>query len=125
MTSFKGPSQGKQTYRYKLRFMPEALEEWRHLDGSIQSVLKKLLAKRLDQPHVPGGALHGPLAGCYKIKLRQQGVRLVYAVEDDHLLVTVVAVDKREHGVVYESAMARLSTIAAALSSAQGHKLKN
>ena len=56
----------------------------------------------------PGGELHGPLAGCYKIKLRQQGVRLVYSVEDDHLLVTVVAVDKREDGVVYESAMARL-----------------
>ena len=75
-------------------------------------------------PHVPGGELHGPLAGCYKIKLRQQGVRLVYSVEDDHLLVTVVAVDKREDGVVYESAMARLSAAAAALSKALRDKLK-
>lgn len=93
--------------------MPEALEEWKLLDGSVKTHLKKLLAKRLDQPHVPGGELHGPLAGCYKIKLRQQGVRLVYSVEDDHLLVTVVAVDKREDGVVYESALKRLSTVAA------------
>ena len=45
----------------------------------------------------------------HKIKLRQQGVRLVYFVEDDHLLVTVVAVDKREDGMVYESAISRLA----------------
>lgn len=43
--------------------MPEALEAWRKLDGSVQSNLKTLLAKRLDSPHVPGGELHGPLAG--------------------------------------------------------------
>ncbi len=103
-------SEVKAKHRYKLRFMPEALDEWRSLDGSVQVNLKKLLAKRLDSPHVPGGALHGPLAGCYKIKLRQQGIRLVYAVEDDHLLVTVVAVDKREDGVVYGSARSRLKT---------------
>ena len=71
-----------------------------------------------------GGELHGPLAGCYKIKLRLQGVRLVYSVEDDHLLVTVVAVDKCEDGVVYESAIARLSAAATALTKALREKLK-
>lgn len=104
--------------------MPEALDEWRRLDGSIQVVLKKLLAKWLDKPHAPGAALHGPLAGCYKIKLRQQGVRLVYSVEDDHLLVTVIAIDKREDGAVYQSARGRLSTTVAALSKALRDKLK-
>jgi len=88
--------------------MPEALDEWRQLDGSIRANLKKLLAKRLDNPHVPGGELHGPLAGCYKIKLRQQGVRLVYLVEDGHLIVTVIAIDKREDGRVYASSTSRL-----------------
>lgn len=117
-------SEGKAKHTYKLRFMPEALEEWRRLDGSIKANLKKLLAKRLDRPHVPGGELHGPLAGCYKIKLRQQGARLVYFVEDDHLLVTVVAVDKREAGVVYESAMARLSVAATVLAESLREKLK-
>ncbi|GEM_PF-77522 len=107
---------GKAKYRYKLRFVPEALDEWHRLDGSVKAHLKKLLAKRLDQPHVPDGELHGPLAGCDKIKLRRQGLRMVYAVEDDHLLVTVVAVDKREGGVVCGSAQARLAAAAAALS---------
>ncbi len=117
MTSSKGKV-GKAKHKYKLRFMPEALDEWHRLDGSVKTNLKKLLAKRLDNPHVPGGELHGPLAGCYKIKLRQQGARLVYSVEDDHLLVTVVAVDRREGGLAYESATARLSAAAAALSKA-------
>ena len=120
----KGEAKGRGKHNYALRFMPEALAEWRSLDGSVQVILKKLLAKRLDQPHVPGGELHGPLAGCYKIKLRQHGIRLVYAVENDHVLVTVVAVDKREDGVVYQSAMARLSLAAAALSQALRDKLK-
>jgi mRNA interferase RelE/StbE len=110
--------------KYGLRFMPEALEEWRELDGSVKTNLKKLLEKRLDNPHVPGAELHGPLAGCYKIKLRQQGARLVYSVVDDYLLVTVVAVDKREDGVVYKSAMARLSETAAMLTAALRDKLK-
>ena len=117
-------SEGKAKHKYKLRFMPEALEEWRHLDGSVQAPLKELLAKRLDSPHVPGGELHGALAGCYKIKLRQQGVRLVYSVEDDHLLVTVIAVDKREDGVAYESAMTRLSAAASALTKALRERLR-
>ena len=68
--------------------------------------------------------MHGPLAGCYKIKLRQQGIRLVYSVEDDHLLVTVLAADKRDGGVVYESAIPRLSAAAAALTKAVREKLK-
>jgi len=54
--------------------MPAALAEWQALDGSIKETLRKLLHKRLDNPHVPGGALHGELAGCYKIKLLKQGV---------------------------------------------------
>lgn len=121
MTTSKGV---KAKHKYKLRFIPEALDEWQALDGSVKANLKKLLEKRLDNPHVPGGELHGPLAGCYKIKLRQQGARLVYSVEDDHLLVTVVAVDKREDGVVYQSALARLSAAAHAVSTALRDKLR-
>ena len=70
--------------------------------------MRKLLKKRLDNPHVPGGALHGDLAGYYKIKLKKQGYRLVYGVEDDALIVMVMAIDKREDGIVYKSVIARI-----------------
>ncbi|MGE4240516.1 type II toxin-antitoxin system RelE family toxin [Ramlibacter sp.] len=93
--------------RFRLRFHPEALEEWHALDNSIRAPLKKLLAKRLEHPHIPGSALHPPLAGCYKIKLQKAGVRLVYEVIDEEVIVYVLAVDRREDGRVYGSAVRR------------------
>lgn len=101
-------SEKQRKHKYRLLFHPEALAEWNALDGSIKKPLKKLLAKRLDNPHVPGGALDNDLIGCYKIKLNKQGVRLVYRVEDDALIVMVMAVDRREDSLVYRSALARL-----------------
>ena len=96
-------------HRYRLQFVPSAWAEWQALDGSVKEPLRKLLRKRLDQPHVPGAALHGALHGYYKIKLRRHGIRLVYGVEDDVLIVMVMAVDKREDSLVYESARSRLA----------------
>ena len=58
----------------------------------------------------PGAQLHGELRDCYKIKLRKQGYRLVYSVEEDVLVVLVVAIDKRENMAVYRSAVERLLT---------------
>ena len=97
-----------QQYKYKLKFVPDALEEWNKLDGSIKEPLRKLLKKRLDQPCMPGSELHGELRNCYKIKLLKQGYRLVYIVENDAMLVLVLAVDKREDSTVYASTKARL-----------------
>lgn len=93
---------------YKLKFLPEALAEWNALDGSVKTVLRKLLKKRLVQPHVPGAELHGSLKDCYKIKLRKQGYRLVYDVEDNVLTVVFLSVDKREGMASYQAALERL-----------------
>lgn len=108
MTSEQAP---QQAYPYKLKFVPEALDEWQALDGSVKKELKKLLAKRLLQPHVPGAELHGGLRHCYKIKLRKAGYRLVYRVEDGELIVLVLAVDKRENAEAYMKALARIAGI--------------
>lgn len=43
-----------------------------------------------------------------QIKLRKQGYRLVYSVEDDALVVLVLAVDKRDDMAAYRSALDRL-----------------
>jgi len=91
--------------RYTLKFVPAALAEWGALDGSIKANLKKLLAKRLDNPRVPGSELRGELRGCYKIKLRKQGYRLVYQVDDDAILVLVLGVGKREDDDVYQATL--------------------
>ena len=108
------PSETSQKYKYRLQFVPSAWAEWQALDGSVKEPMRKLLKKRLENPHVPGGELHGALTGYYKIKLRKQGYRLVYGVEDDILTVMVMAVDKREDSSVYESAMLRMSQLISA-----------
>ena len=93
--------------------MPSALAEWRALDGSVKAKLKKLLAKRLENPHVPGSELRGGLFACYKIKLRKQGYRLVYQVEDEAIVVLVLAVGKREDDGAYRAAFERLRDLVA------------
>lgn len=102
-------SEPVRKHKYRLQFVPSAWAEWQKLDGSVKETLRKLLKKRLDNPHVPGAALHGELAGHYKIKLKKQGFRLVYGVQDDILVVMVMAVDRREDSIVYQSAIARIS----------------
>ncbi len=98
----------KPTVKYRLKFVPDAWREWQALDGSIKLALKPLLAKRLQNPHVPGALLHRELAGCYKIKLLKQGYRLVYVVEDGELVVLVLSVGKREDNVAYLTAAKRI-----------------
>ena len=94
--------------KYKLKFLPEALKEWHQLDGSIKLIFRKAIKKRLIQPKVPGSELHGDLKDCYKIKLLKHGYRLVYTIEDNELVVLVLAVDKRENSIAYQSALLRL-----------------
>jgi mRNA interferase RelE/StbE len=62
----------------------------------------------LDEPHIAGSQLHGELHGCYKIKLRKVGYRLIYSVEDDTLVVLVLAVNRRDGLLVYSDAINRL-----------------
>ena len=101
------PAARKAASKYRLKFVPDAWREWQALDGSIKQALKPLLAKRLQNPHVPGSLLHRELAGCYKIKLLRQGYRLVYLVEDDVLVVLVLSVGKREDNAAYLAAARR------------------
>ncbi|KFE53424.1 type II toxin-antitoxin system RelE family toxin [Pseudomonas syringae] len=91
---------------FKLEFLPSALKEWEKLGHTIRDQLKKKLRERLSLPRIPADALHG-MPDHYKIKLRSAGYRLVYRVEDDRVVVTVVAVGKRERGDVYGSAKNR------------------
>lgn len=67
---------------YELRFVPPALKEWHKLDAPLRVQLKKKLAERLQNPHVPAARLRGH-ESVYKIKLRSAGYRLVYEVDDE------------------------------------------
>ena len=88
---------------YELGFLDAALREWRKLDSNTREQFKRKLAERLANPRVPAAKLSGS-ADRYKIKLRSIGYRLVYEVRDDHLVVVVIAVGKRERDAVYKAA---------------------
>ncbi|MDX3773673.1 type II toxin-antitoxin system RelE/ParE family toxin [Chromatiaceae bacterium AAb-1] len=92
---------------YKLEFKKSALKEWNKLGATLKEQFKKKLAERLDNPHIAAAKLSGT-DNIYKIKLRQSGYRLVYKVLDDVVIVTVLAVGKRERNEVYKDAIKRL-----------------
>lgn len=92
---------------YRLVFKEEALKEWEALDGSVRTQFAKKLRERLEYPRVESARLSG-MRDCYKIKLRSAGFRLVYIVRDEEVVVSVVAVGKRERNAVYKSAVKRI-----------------
>lgn len=92
---------------YRLVFKTAAKKEWDKLDSTIRQKFKKKLVERIKNPRVESSRLNG-MQDCYKIKLRSAGYRLVYQVRDEELVVSVVAVGKRERNHVYNAAVKRI-----------------
>ena len=105
MSSFKETSSN----RYRLKFKESAQKEWNKLGSVIQRQFANKLKERLDNPEVEADKLRG-MSGCYKIKLRASGYRLVYEVLQTEIIVMVIAVGKRERGKAYAKARARLDS---------------
>ena len=91
---------------YKLKFEKRAWKEWEKLGHPVKEQFKKKLAERLENPRVPSAKLSGH-ADRYKIKLRSAGYRLVYQVFDGEVVVSVIAIGKRENSDVYNMASNR------------------
>lgn len=104
MTSSRKPA---EPTKYALEFNAQALKEWGKLGKPIQLQFAKKLKERLENPRIEADKLRD-MPNCYKIKLRSIGYRLVYEVIDNRLVVTVIAVGKRERSKVYGSAANRL-----------------
>ncbi|GFM72951.1 mRNA interferase RelE [Pseudomonas cichorii] len=93
---------------YTLEFLIEAKKEYDDLDKAVQLQLLKKLRSRLLEPKVQADKLRD-MPGCYKIKLRASGIRLVYEVIDTKLVVIVIAVGRRDNEVVYHAARKRIN----------------
>ena len=92
---------------YELEFDPRALKEWSKLGETVKKQFRKKLAGVLVNPRIESARLHN-LTDCYKIKLRSQGYRLVYQVQENVVTVFVIAIGKREKAAVYHDANKRL-----------------
>lgn len=91
---------------FSVEWDPKALKELRKLDGALRLQLLRKLQERQGNPRVRADALHG-LKDCYKIKLRTAGYRLVYRVENERIVILVLAIGKRERDAAYEQATKR------------------
>ncbi|ECV0000196.1 type II toxin-antitoxin system RelE/ParE family toxin [Salmonella enterica] len=92
---------------FSIEFDDRALKEWYKLDKSVREHFKKKLRKLQENPYVESARLHGDLTGCFKIKLKKSGFRLVYQVLDDEIVIWIIAVGKREDEKVYHIASQR------------------
>lgn len=92
---------------YKLEFIPVAKKEWEKLGAIIKEQFKKKLTERLNNPHISKDAISGG-NNLYKIKLKSAGYRLVYEVDDNRIIVLVLAIGKRNRNEVYNKLSSRL-----------------
>ncbi|MBS0967577.1 type II toxin-antitoxin system mRNA interferase toxin, RelE/StbE family [Chimaeribacter arupi] len=108
--------QPKKEFRTRLTFKKSAKKEWDTLGGNVREKFKKLLLKRAVSRDALMPKKH-QLSGvdrCFKIKLRQDGYRLIYQVTENEggditVTITVVTVDRRED--VYEGLKAKLGNL--------------
>ena len=90
---------------YKLKFHPDALDEWNSLSVTDKKYFKKKLEQRLENPHIPGSRLSGG-RNLYKIKRKCPALRLTYHANDTELNITALSVGKRDSDV-YKEMIAR------------------
>lgn len=86
----------------ELEFLPSALKEWLKLGHTVREQIKE----KLRDPKVQADALRGMPGQC-KIKPRVSGCLLVCRVEDERVVVVLVAVGKRKRETAYQSAKGR------------------
>ncbi|KXL56010.1 type II toxin-antitoxin system RelE family toxin [Escherichia coli] len=93
---------------FNIDFDERAFKEWKNLDKTIRDQFKKKLRKLQHNPYTGATRLHGDLVGCFKIKLRASGFRLIYKVIDEEIVIWGIAVGKRERSNVYNIASERM-----------------
>ncbi|MBZ2192312.1 MULTISPECIES: type II toxin-antitoxin system RelE/ParE family toxin [Pseudoalteromonas] len=92
---------------YELEFDPRALKEWHKLGATVRDQFKNKLSEVLKHPRIEANRLR-ELPDCYKIKLRKAGYRLIYQVQDEKVLILVLAIGKRNKSEAYNDAEKRV-----------------
>ncbi|MBR2577367.1 MAG: type II toxin-antitoxin system RelE/ParE family toxin [Erysipelotrichaceae bacterium] len=99
------------------RFTKDALNDLGKLDKSqamqiikkIRKVAENPLSKAQGGMGIPLGNKYGiNLTGCLEVKHKGLGIRAVYKLENDEMVMLVIAVDKREDLQAYLTALSRL-----------------
>ena len=102
---------------WTVKYLPEAVDDLRELDGSQRILVRKAIGKLAQNP-LPeteggygkwlGNQNRTKLAGFLKVKLRGAGLRIVYQLIRQKGQVLLVVIGVREDSEVYEEAQKRI-----------------
>ena len=105
---------------WEVKYLPEAEKDMKALDHSQQIVVRKAINKVKNNPlpqdeggyGKPLGHKHGlNLTGFLKVKLRKEGIRIVYKLFKTETRMLVVVIGVREDEEVYEIAQRRIQQL--------------
>jgi mRNA interferase RelE/StbE len=74
------------------------------LSGSLKAQISRKLKERAKNPRVPADKMRDMPDG-YRLKLRASGLRVVYLVQDDRVVILVLSVGSREREEAYKDAI--------------------
>jgi len=97
---------------WKVELIPEALEDFKSLDGSVRNIVLKQLIKLEQNPKYgdPLGNKAGiNLEGYFKLYVDKKRIRIIYEIIDD--IIKIIAIDKREYMEVYRIALKRILSL--------------
>lgn len=102
---------------WSVNYLPEALDDFRRLDGSQKILVRKAIRKVCQNPlpeteggygKLLGNKNGSSLSGFLKVRLRGAGLRIVYQLvrQENHMLVIIIGM--REDSEVYDAAQKRI-----------------
>ena len=103
--------------KWKIREFPEVQEDLNKLDISKRKQVLKAIDKVSQNPLPQSEGGYGKplgnknninLTGCYKIKLRDAGIRIVYRLQRTEHGMEIVIIGMRESAEVYDLAAKRI-----------------
>jgi mRNA interferase RelE/StbE len=89
---------------FEVVFRPRAAKAFKKLGTAIQRQLAHKLQERRSNPRVPADRVR-EMPNAYGIKLRSSGVRLIYLVREQQLVILVLAIGRREREEAYKDAI--------------------
>lgn len=80
--------------KYTVKIPRQVLREIETLPGHMRQRVRRAVAELSTEPRPPGAkALRGELEGYYRVRINSY--RIIYAIEDDILVVLIVRIAKR------------------------------
>ena len=92
---------------YTLIFHPKIPQDIEQFDRSVQKQIQGKLEKIRKNPEL-WKPLIGELAGCRKMYVADKKIRIVYRIHHDTIIISVIAIGKRDNEEVYREAGKRM-----------------